>query len=127
VAYRVRNGYCASLRDVKQDEVIETGCINDGFKVGTSASASRQVVGGKRWRPIAAGGAACRSRAAFRPPNLTGLTVRAVRRTIAADRKEANMAEVDNDAAAELCWKLLLPVLSWPACGGKRTSSRFAA
>ena len=83
--------------------------------------------GGRRWRPIAAGGAACRSRAAFRPPNLTGLTVRAVRRTIAADRKEANMAEVDNDAAAELCWKLLLPVLSWPACGGKRTSSRFAA
>ena len=78
-------------------------------------------------RDDAAGGAACRSRAAFRPPNLTGLTVRAVRRTIAADRKEANMAEVDNDAAAELCWKLLLPVLSWPACGGKRTSSRFAA
>src|SRR6516165_1441434 len=41
VAYRVRNGYCASLRDAKQGEVIETGCINDGFKVGTSASASR--------------------------------------------------------------------------------------
>jgi hypothetical protein len=30
-----------------------------------------------------------------------------LRRTIAADRKEANMAEVDNVAAAELCWKLL--------------------
>jgi len=42
--------------------------------------------------------------------------VRAVRRTIAADRKEANMAEVDNDAAAELLLE-----------AGKRTSSRFAA